>query len=89
VRFFKDYQAELFNPLIMKEYRNSNGDSDIEAYETGADYVAVRFSGSDRTYTYSYSMAGMTHVENMKLLAAQGYGLNGYINRYVRFLYDR
>ncbi|MFV8282723.1 hypothetical protein ACNKXS_14330 [Christiangramia marina] len=72
----------------MERYRNSGGDSGVNAYEIGGDYIEVKFSNTSRTYTYSYSKAGRNHVEEMKNLAKSGSGLNGYINRYVKYLYD-
>lgn len=74
----------------MERYRNSGGNSGIEVYEIGEDYVAVRFNGNSRVYSYSYSGgAGEHHVENMKELAINGSGLNSYIMRHVRNLYDK
>jgi len=72
----------------METYRNRNGDSGVSVYEIGADYIKVKFSGTFRTYTYSYRKAGNTHVDNMKRLAQSGSGLNSYINRYVKHLCD-
>lgn len=72
----------------MERYRNAGGDSGVYAYEIGADYIEVQFSGTSRTYTYSYRKAGRNHVEEMKSLARSGSGLNSYINRYVKYLYD-
>lgn len=73
----------------MERYRNSGGDSGISDYEIGSDYIIVKFSGSARTYTYSYGgRAGRNHVENMKKLAQNGSGLNAYIINHVKFLYD-
>lgn len=72
----------------MERYRNSGGDSGVSSFEIGIDYISVRFSGSMRTYRYSYRKAGQHHVENMKRLARSGSGLNSYINRYVKNLYD-
>jgi hypothetical protein len=72
----------------MERYKNRGGDSGISAYEIGADYIMVKFSGTFKTYTYSYSKAGNVHIENMKKLAIHGSGLNGYINRYVKNLFD-
>ena len=71
----------------MERYRNLR-DSGVSHYETGSDYVKVKFSGTSRTYTYSYRKAGSNHVEQMKVLALRGSGLNSYINRYVKHLYD-
>lgn len=72
----------------MERYRNSGGDSGISSYEIGSDFIIVKFTGTFRTYRYSYRKAGQHHVENMKRLARDGSGLNGYINRYVKNLYD-
>jgi hypothetical protein len=71
----------------MVRYRNLNGDSGVAAYEIGADYIRVQFS-TGAVYSYSYRKAGSGHVEQMKLLALRGYGLNGYINKYVKYSYD-
>ncbi len=72
----------------MERYRNSGGDSGVSSFEIGTDYITVRFSGSIRTYRYSYRKAGQHHVETMKRLARSGSGLNSNINRYVKILYD-
>ena len=54
----------------MERYRNSGGDSGVSAYEIGSDYIIVKFSGTTKTYRYSYGgRAGNNHVENMKKLA--------------------
>lgn len=72
----------------MERYRNSGGNSGVLAYEIGPDYILIKFSGSYRIYRYSYRKAGQHHVETMKRLAQSGSGLNSYINRYVKNLYD-
>jgi len=72
----------------MERYRNSGGDSGISSYEIGDDFIIVKFTGTFRTYRYSYRKAGQHHIENMKRLAKSGSGLNGYINQYVKNLYD-
>lgn len=72
----------------MERYRNSGGDSGVSSFEIGADYITVKFSGTIRIYRYSYKKAGQNHVETMKRLARSGSGLNSYINRYVKNLYD-
>jgi hypothetical protein len=72
----------------MERYRNSGGDSGVSSYEIGSDYIIVKFTGTFRTYRYSYRKAGHNHVENMKRLAKSGSGLNSYINRYTKKLYD-
>ena len=72
----------------MERYRDVSGDSGVSAYEIGTDYIRVQFSGISRTYIYSYRKAGGSHVENMKQLARSGSGLNAYINRHTKHLYD-
>ena len=72
----------------MQRYRNTGGNSGVASFEIGTDYIRVNFSGTARTYTYSYGRAGQHHVERMKSLAQRGSGLNGYINSYVRDKYD-
>ena len=67
---------------------NKNGDSGVIGYDIGHNYIEVWFHNSAKSYKYSYAKAGASHVENMKALAANGVGLNSYINRYVRFKYD-
>lgn len=72
----------------MERYRNSSGGSGVSAYEISSDYILVKFSGTARTYRYSYRKAGQNHVEHMKQLAQSGSGLNSYINRFVKNLFD-
>ena len=71
----------------MEHYRNLGGDSGVSAYEIGSDYIRVRFS-TGAVYSYSSRKAGSGHVEQMKMLAQRGHGLNSYINKYVKYSYD-
>lgn len=72
----------------MTRYKNIDGDSGIDGYEVGADYLRVQFT-SGQIYRWTYGSAGRQHVETMKVLAARGDGLNAYINRFVRKMYSR
>ncbi|MNL13872.1 hypothetical protein D3C87_1347930 [compost metagenome] len=72
----------------MEIYRNLGGTSNVSSFDIGVDYIAVRFNRTARVYRYSYGRAGQQHVENMKQLARQGSGLNSYINRQTKYLYD-
>jgi len=72
----------------METYGNAGGDSGISACEIGSDYVSVQFSNTGKVYTYSYSKAGKSHVDQMKILARSGSGLNSYIMRNVKNLFD-
>lgn len=71
----------------MEKYMNIGGDSGVEEYEIGTDYIVVKFYKTLRTYIYSYDSAGKDAVEHMKRLAKSGEGLNEYINREVRYKY--
>ncbi len=73
---------------LMQRYSNLNGDSGVHSFEIGPDYILVSFFNTARLYKYSYGKAGAYHVEQMKQLALNGIGLNSYINKFVRNLYD-
>ena len=64
------------------EYRNAHDTSSIEWYETGDDYIKVKFVFSEKVYKYTYKSCGKNRVESMKKLAERGHGLNAYVNRY-------
>ena len=72
----------------MIAYRDVDGDSGVLAYNPGADYIEVQFKGTSRIYRYSYQKAGRANVETMKALAKSGNGLNSFINKNVKYLYD-
>ncbi len=72
----------------MQSYRDINHDSNVEAYSIGPDYIEVKFKGTARIYRYSYRSAGREHVEQMKILAERGDGLNSYIMRHVKYSYE-
>lgn len=74
---------------ILQIYQNTNGNSNVSAFEIGTNYIDVKFNGTAKIYRYSYEIAGAENVEVMKALAKQGYGLNSFIMRNVRTLYDR
>lgn len=73
----------------MQHYRNIGGNSNVNSYAIGDTYIDVLFYGTPRVYRYSYKSAEVENVENMKVLAEQGYGLNSFINRYVKYKYER
>lgn len=73
----------------MTPYANRGGNSGVQSYEIGDEYILVKFKTTARLYRYSYSLAGKTHVEAMKKLAISGVGLNAYIKNHVNDLYDR
>jgi hypothetical protein len=69
----------------MQIYKNLNGNSGVAAFEIGDDFIVVMFKdGRYKNYTYTYASASVRHVENMKLLALGGKGLNSYVGLNVR-----
>ena len=72
----------------MIPYQVINRDSGVLAYATGTDYIDVKFKGTSKVYRYSYQKAGKENVETMKALAQSGDGLNSFINKNVKYLYD-
>ena len=71
----------------MERYRNIDGDSGVYAYEYGDDFIRVEFS-TGSIYLYTSDSAGADNIEHMKRLAINGDGLNSFINRVVRRLYE-
>lgn len=71
----------------MQRYMNYGGDSGVERFEIGMDYIEVKFKTTSRTYIYSYASAGREAVEHMKRLAISGEGLNEFINKCVKDKY--
>lgn len=72
----------------MERYRNVAGNTGVEAYEIGPDYILVKFDDGG-LYRYSYASAGREVVERMKGLAKAGQGLNTFIRTEVGKLYER
>ena len=67
----------------MERYANRGGDSAVIAYEITDDSIRVQFQGG-KIYLYNSIRPGSRAVNEMKVLARQGMGLNSYINRTVR-----
>jgi len=72
----------------MQYYKNINGDSGVQAYEYGADFIRVKFS-TGAVYVYTNASAGPQNIAEMKKLADEGKGLNAFINLKVKKLYAR
>ncbi|MBN2414063.1 hypothetical protein JXQ31_20480 [candidate division KSB1 bacterium] len=72
----------------MEHYKNLDGNSGIEAYEEGTDFIRVQFLDGS-IYLYTYDSTGSQNIEHMKQLARSGRGLNSFINRSVRKAYAR
>ncbi len=71
------------------KYKNLGGNSNVSYYKINSDSIDVVFNGSNRSYRYSYNSAGMHNVNELILRANRGYGLNGYINCYCKYLYEK
>jgi len=63
------------------QYPDPDGDSGIDAFDIGDDYIVVYFKkGRHSVYRYTYGSAGQAAIEQMKTLANHGNGLNSYIS---------
>jgi len=71
---------------LMQQYKNISGDSGVVAYETGDDYIKVKFIDG-AVYLYTNAVTGQHHINQMKKLAATGLGLSAYISKHVRNRY--
>lgn len=62
----------------MLRYRNLGGISGINQYEIGDNFIKIEFTNGD-IYIYDYSKPERSHVEQIKILAKKGNGLNSAI----------
>jgi len=67
----------------MEKYKNLKGDSGVQSYKIGSDFIIVHFK-NDGSYLYNYDIPGSSHVERMKKLAIKGKGLSTYISTTVK-----
>jgi hypothetical protein len=72
----------------VEKYKDLDNDSGVSAYEIGTDFIRVQFS-TGAVYLYTYSSAGQENIEQMKMLAKNGEGLNAFINTKVRKAFAR
>ena len=70
----------------MNVYKNLNGNSGISRYQISQTSILVEFRGG-KVYTYSYESAGSANIEQMKIHALAGSGLNSFIMHNVKLLY--
>lgn len=70
----------------MITYPNLNGNSGVNAYECGGDYIKIQFNNMSQ-YLYTYASAGSFNIEQMKTFAQQGRGLNSFIMKVVKDKY--
>lgn len=71
----------------MPRYKNLNGNSGIAAYEIEDDFIIVQFCDGT-IHLYSNSSAGIDHIKEMKRLAAEGRGLNTFIETVLKDKYS-
>ncbi len=70
----------------METYSNFSGRSGVAAYEISSDSITVQFKDA-AVYLYNYGSAGSSAIEQMKVLAKRGIGLNSYISTTVKEKY--
>ena len=70
----------------MEKYKNLSGDSDINSYGIGENFIKIKFNDGN-IYRYTNNSAGSANIHKMKILAAAGQGLNTFISKSVRNLY--
>lgn len=74
----------------MEPYLNLNGNSNIESYLIDIDSITVKFkSGIQCHYLYTDKNPGIDILQQMKIYAQQGHGLNSYISRVVKGRFDK
>jgi hypothetical protein len=67
----------------MQRYANLGLTSGIRSFQTGSNLIDVQFSDS-AIYRYTYASTGSGNIEQMKMLALSGQGLNSFISRYIK-----
>ena len=72
----------------MTKYKNFDKDSGVSEFQISENSISVKFAGANRIYKYTVESAGRDNIEEMKVLAQNGAGLNSYINRYVKNNYE-
>jgi hypothetical protein len=70
----------------MKPYGNLSGNSGIRAYQTGPDFIRIKFEDNS-IYLYTNESTGAENIARMKKLASNGQGLCTFISTYVKNSY--
>ena len=73
----------------MVSYKNLNGNSNVKCYNISENYIDIEFYNTPLVYRYSDVAPGIQVLNELKKLANQGYGLNSFINKYVKTNYER
>jgi hypothetical protein len=66
----------------MERYRNLSGNSGVDAYELGGDFIMIRFRPGV-VYWYTAASVGARHLAVLKRLAQRGQGLGTYISQHA------
>lgn len=72
----------------MIPYADNSGASGITAYEPGPDSIIIEFRNG-ATYLYTSASSGSRVIAEMKRLAAEGRGLNTYLNEHTHDRYAK
>lgn len=72
----------------MNRYKNLSGNSSISLYEIEDDRITVQYNDGTN-YLFTNSKTGAQNIDQMKRLAELGRGLNTYIHKHVKKLYER
>jgi len=65
----------------MKRYPNFSGESGVDAYELGPNFIKIRFRAGV-VYRYTKASVGARHMSALKRLARRGWGLATYISQH-------
>ena len=63
----------------MRPYRSQGGVGGVIAYDYGADWIKLQFTGG-KSYTYKSIGVGAENIKTMKQLADAGRGLTTFVN---------
>lgn len=75
----------------MEEYQNLSGQSNVESYLCGPNFIAVvlKDAGEQNHFLYDSHKPGLHAVEKMQHLARSGQGLGTYIQETHHLSYAR
>ncbi len=79
--------SSVSTSTAWQDYADPDGDSSVDSYQTGSDYIRVRFTDGS-VYLYTYASAGQSDVERMKQLARSGDGLSSFIMSNAKYDYE-
>src|SRR4051794_15377806 len=67
----------VLSPGRVEPYLDLSGNSGVQGYEIGPDFIRVQFRDGD-SYLYTYESVGRNNVEHMKWLAVAGKELSSF-----------